>query len=1196
MELIIYKGFGNDFISNIKKAPLVQNDFNSRTNVLEFNKYTIKNLAAALLNMDESDERWVTYEEYSLIKNRVDDQIRDFDLKVSIVKNNLYPDYYEIPFHIDEDIANEIDEVLEKQKTANISEKCSNYIAIYNSLFNANGTYFGSFYNYEFENENEYKIIDYYPKTLLIENSNEKAQYVVFSNNDVNSYLKDLVEIKKNNYNIIEYKGVEGLVSLRVKNSLIAYCQQNGLKLIIGLEDIENEKNEEAELIKIAQEDIKIPNFKDFRKIKFYKNPDIDNKIIEVSQSKIISEIIKQAENAYDDSNNNSFRDIFITASTGAGKSVMFQIPAVYLAKKYNHKLTIIIEPVKALMQDQKEQLIKRGFTRVEAFNSDLITQVEKERALKRIKDGEVDLLYLSPETLLSYSIETIIGDREIGLLIIDEAHIVTTWGVGFRPDYWYLGTYINKLRNPIKTGRKSKSKIYHFPICAFTATAINGGIDDSVGETVTSLYMENPIKYIGYVKRDDIKFDVQVISEKKQPTSEYEENKCLSLNDRINHWLNNNEKAIVYFPYASYAWDAFRGLKSFAGIKTSKKIGVYTGRNLDEISAEAFAQVKKDTFDKFRTGEINIIYATKAFGMGVDVNDVKNVYHYAPTGNLSDYVQEIGRAARKQDLIGNAIYDYYQNDLSFTQRLFGMSQIRQYQINKVLAGIYDIYKGKKGQRSFLISPESFTYIFKGNNDEAKINKLKACLLMLEKDFYDKYNFKVLVSRPQSVFTKAFVVIKREEIAKVLNSEYGKCFKLIEKGRYKEKQADGSEITDMGDIYSIDLKTIWEEHYPNISFPQFKYWYFNADSQSKDKIEIMPNLRSLIYPRQKVMLEAKKDLLLSELREKILADFDYIADIIYTKLRKQYFTLEKFANEISERFGSTESRMISNSLFDLVDPNQTCVKWRTIESTNKTQYTVSNGNFKEYMRKSIIKSRLVSNFSKNNGTTYYGYINLNSDTELMTNIALKLFSIFGYITYEVAGGEEPEIFIRLNDPNKVKQIVSGNLSYSNNYVTRAKQKHDRDVSILKKFFNELNNDGDRWNYIENYFLGFDVLSDSQTSIDTKVELDKSIDKAKSYQLNGFSKWTELADIYFLSNDYGLLTELEESEIPLPEYLTTVIKKSSLGDKIVMSWPSKNVIVFQQDVDDKTIASCSYKGWDCYRVYEIDYAKLKKELI
>lgn len=1194
MKLIIYKGFDKIFLENSKYKPLVDCDIDKKMDVIHFDKSTIKRLAASLLNMEDEDENWITYEEFSLIRNRVDDQIRDFDLDVTIFKNNTFPDYFELPFKIDEELANEIDCVIEKSKTGNISEECNNYLAVYNSIYHAGNNYYGGFYNYELEGERDYKVVEYYPRTLNIVESGEKPDYTIFVNNDIGAYLKDLNEVISRKPETIEFKGVQGLVTSRIKNSLIAYCQKNSIKIISCKEGLENNGDEESELIKIASEVIKIPNFTNFRNIKFYKNPDINNEVVDISQSQLIKDIIKQAENSYSEENGHSFRDIFITASTGAGKSVMFQIPAVYLAKKYN-KITIIIEPVKALMQDQKEQLVSRGYTRVEAFNSDLITQIEKEKVLKRIKEGEVDLLYLSPETLLSYSIETIIGDRDIGLLIVDEAHIVTTWGVGFRPDYWYLGSYINKLRNVIQSGRKQKTKIYHFPICAFTATAINGGIDDSVGETVTSLYMENPIKYIGYVKRDDIDFDIQIKSNKKLPNPVYEENKCTDLSNRLNHWIDNGEKTIVYFPYASYAWDAFRGLKSFAGIKTSKKIGVYTGRNLDDISAESFAQSKKDTFEKFRKGEISVMYATKAFGMGVDVNDVKNVYHYAVSGNLSDYLQEVGRAARKKDMEGCAQMDYYQNDLTFMQRLFGMSQIRQYQINKVLAGIYDVYKSKKGARSFLISPESFTYIFKGNDEKTNINRLKTSLLMLEKDLYDKYNFKVLISRPQSVFTTAYVVIKREDTDRVLNSKYGKCFKLKEKGRYEELQADGSVISDMGDVYSIDLKTIWEEFYPNISFPQFKYWYFNANSNSGDKVDIMPNYRQSLYPRQKVTIESHKDLLLSELREKILDDFDYIADSMYAKFKKQYFTIEELAKLISERFGLTEARMIANSLFDLVDPNSTCVKHRATETTNKIQYILSDGNFKAYLRRSIIKSRLISNLSRVDSTTYYSYLNLAADTELFTNVALKLLSIFGYITYEVAGGEEPEIFIRLNDPNKVKQIVNGNISYSNNYVTKAKSKQERDVSILRKFLNGFDNKNDRWDFIERYFLGYDVLSDVAPATNATVSLSKSIDVASSYPVNGYDKWTDL-DIYFEENDFGILSEMEEHDIPLPEYLGTKIKKSNIGERIFMSWPSKNVIIFDQEVDDRTFALCAHKGWIAYRIYEIDYFKLKKELM
>ena len=104
---------------------------------------------------------------------------------------------------------------------------------------------------------------------------------------------------------------------------------------------------------------------------------------------------------------------------------------------------------------------------------------------IRKIKDKEISILYISPETLLSRSdIENLIGDREIGLFVIDEAHIVTTWGKSFRADYWYLGTYLQKLR-------KNKQ----FPIATFTATAIYGGPEDMYLETKGSLNLINPMQ-----------------------------------------------------------------------------------------------------------------------------------------------------------------------------------------------------------------------------------------------------------------------------------------------------------------------------------------------------------------------------------------------------------------------------------------------------------------------------------------------------------------------------------------------------------------------------------------------------------------------------------------------------------------------------------------------------------------------------
>ena len=1196
MKLTVYKGFDATFLAELKEQPLVEGSVQKKVDVLSFDKKTKKQLDIALLGLEDEDEAWVTYEEYTLIKTRVDEAVAEDGLRLHVFRNNVYPDYYPIPFEITDDLVQEINKAINTDSTIDISDDCHKFLSVYNALIPIDGINYGGFYNFEYDHDENIPVTDYYSSRICIEDSQETADYNVFLNEDIETYLRDFAKILETRPAIIGLKSTEGLVSKRLQLSLQAYSATNSIRIIKFHEILPEDAEKEQELIKIAQNDIGIEGFTGFRNIKFYKNPDIDKEIIELSQGQIIQEIIRQAENAYDDASGNTFRDIFITASTGAGKSVMFQIPAVYLAKKYN-KLTIIIEPVKALMQDQKEKLNRNGYTRVEAFNSDLISQVEKEVVLEKIKAGEVDLLYLSPETLLSYSIETIIGEREIGLLIIDEAHIVTTWGVGFRPDYWYLGGYINRLRNQVQLARDKKRKIYHFPICAFTATAINGGVDDSVSDTVISLYMENPIKYIGYVRRDDIGFEiVHKGPAAKMSKSDYEAQKTVALNSRIQQWLKNNSKTIVYFPYASLAGDASKGTRGFAGITVDKRIGVYTGRNIDEMSVDAFNEAKRQTFEGFRKGTTPIMLATKAFGMGVDVDDVEYVYHYAVTGNLCDYVQEIGRAARKKGMTGLAVTDNFYNDLTFMKVLFGMSQIRQYQIKEVLQGIYDTYRSKKGARSFLISPESFTYIFngKGAKDEgACINKLKTCLLMLEKDFYDKYNFKVIISRPQSVFTKAFVCVNHGAEKQVLTSKYGKCLKFIEKGRDKEKQADGTSISDVGDIYSIDLKKIWEDYHPNISFPQFKYWYFNASSQAKDKVEIMPEIRSNIFPRQRVNIEARGEMLLSDLRPAILNDFEYIGDLLYATFRKNFFTTEDVAKHLREKYGMGKARIIANSLFELVDPYETCVKRRNNDATGKTGYSLAHGNFKEYMRRPIIKSKVISNINMiGDATTYSGYLSLATDEN--STIALKLLSIFDYITYEVIGGEEPEIFIRLNDPNKIKSIVMGDTYYANNYVTKAKQKHDRDVEVLLHFFNGLKTDDDRWDYIENYFLGYDVLNGIKPTNVNPVKMSRMIDKEHSYPTNTFSDWSDL-NSFFDENEHVIIDRLVMLGIKMPEYLQTEIKKSEVGNDILMSWPSRETLICQQDTSDTTMEFFRVRGWHAYRINDIDFDKIKGEL-
>ena len=245
------------------------------------------------------------------------------------------------------------------------------------------------------------------------------------------------------------------------------------------------------------------------------------------------------------------------------------------------------------------------------------------------------------------------------------------------------------------------------------------------------------------------------------------------------------------------------------------------------------------------------------------------------------------------------------------------------------------------------------------------------------------------------------------------------------------------------------------------------------------------------------------------------------------------------------------------------------------------------------MRKTIIKSRIVSNLSKmSDASSFSSFLSLATDEASM--IALKLFSIFDYITYEVVGGEEPEIFIRLNDPNKIKSIVMGNTYYSNNYVAKARQKHDRDVEVLLHFFNGLKSDEERWNYIENYFLGYDVLCDIASMKTEPLDMIKAIEKEKSYPTTMFSNWSDLSS-FFDENDHVIISKLVSLEIPIPEYLETEIKKSEVGNDILMSWPSKNVLICQQDTSDSVMDLFKSRGWYAYRIYNIDFVMLKEEL-
>ena len=98
-------------------------------------------------------------------------------------------------------------------------------------------------------------------------------------------------------------------------------------------------------------------------------------------------------------------------------------------------------------MKDQVKSLESKGCHFAKTINSD-ISPIKKREILEQVAEGKCHILYISPETLLSRSdVDQLIGERKIGLFVVDEAHIVTTWGKQFRPDYWFLGDHVRKIR-----------------------------------------------------------------------------------------------------------------------------------------------------------------------------------------------------------------------------------------------------------------------------------------------------------------------------------------------------------------------------------------------------------------------------------------------------------------------------------------------------------------------------------------------------------------------------------------------------------------------------------------------------------------------------------------------------------------------------------------------------------------------------
>jgi len=289
-------------------------------------------------------------------------------------------------------------------------------------------------------------------------------------------------------------------------------------------------------------------------------------------------------------------RDVLAVMATGGGKSLCYQLPALVLGG-----LTVVISPLIALMKDQVDNLRANGVAAA-TINSSL--GYGEQKIIERvILEGRIRILYVSPERAVQSSFLALIKKANVRLIAVDEAHCISMWGHNFRPEYRRL--------------RLLKGQFPRVPIIALTATAIPAVQND----IATELALSNPVRFVGSFNRKNLTYRVV-------PKARYFPRLVAYLAE------HRNDAGIIY----CFSQKATEELAKKLQDKGFSALPYHAGLP-DTVRAE-----HQEVFSR---GDVAIICATVAFGMGIDKPDVRFVIHTDLPKDIESYYQETGRAGR---------------------------------------------------------------------------------------------------------------------------------------------------------------------------------------------------------------------------------------------------------------------------------------------------------------------------------------------------------------------------------------------------------------------------------------------------------------------------------------------------------------------------------------------------------------------
>jgi ATP-dependent DNA helicase RecQ len=348
-------------------------------------------------------------------------------------------------------------------------------------------------------------------------------------------------------------------------------------------------------------------------------------------------------------------KDCLIVMPTGGGKSLCYQLPGLA-----GTDLTLVVSPLIALMADQVRRLRAEGHPAV-MFASGLSEEASA-ASYDAVRNGTARIAYCSPERFGSSSFLDLIATRRIDLLAIDEAHCLSEWGHDFRPDYLRLPKVAERLGRP--------------PVMACTATAT----PQVASEIARRMGMEDPVEIHSGFDRPNLSFDTVALEGKGSKARKAA---------LLEHGLSDpaNRPAIVYCGTRRDTEEVADDLRA-AGISA---VSYHAGMPPDD---RASAQVR------FMDGDVEVVAATNAFGMGIDKADVRSVWHWAIPSSVEAYYQEAGRAGRDGDP-AHAVLLAMRSDLG---RLVRFNEQRKVDPEDVVAYIESIRHNADGDGSAVIN------------------------------------------------------------------------------------------------------------------------------------------------------------------------------------------------------------------------------------------------------------------------------------------------------------------------------------------------------------------------------------------------------------------------------------------------------------------------------------------------------------